>query len=106
MWSIVAAYVCGIATGCGLIWANRKCVEQALAKQQKRYDAQISRKDNEIKQLREDYSAMERSLDARDSRARGRAEGIEQGKRMNSAERFASSYEGTRQQIEFKGKTA
>lgn len=88
MFGYIAAYVGGIVTGVALIYINKRCIDKALAKQQKRYDAQIARKDNEISRLKDDYNAIERSLEARDYRAKGRAEGIDQGKRMSAVEQF------------------
>lgn len=99
MFGYIAAYVGGIATGVVLIYINKRCIDKALTKQQKRYDAQIARKDNEISRLKDDYNAIERSLEARDYRAKGRAEGIDQGKRMSDAERFAANFDGHRVQL-------
>lgn len=103
MFGYIAAYVGGIATGIFLIWMNRRSVETALAKQQKRYDAQIARKDSEISRLKEDYSAVERSLEARDIRAKGRAEGIDQGKRMSAVEQFSHTLD--RHNVQFRETT-
>ena len=103
MFGYIAAYVGGIATGVALIYINKRCIDKALMKQQKHYDAQIARKDNEISRLKDDYNAIERSLEARDYRAKGRAEGIDQGKRMSAVEQFSNTLD--RRNVQFRGTT-
>ena len=103
MFGYIAAYVGGIATGVALIYINKRCIDKALTKQQKRYDAQIARKDNEISRLKDDYNAIERSLEARDYRAKGRAEGIDQGKRMSAVEQFSHTLD--RRNVQFRETT-
>lgn len=99
MLGYIAAYVGGIVTGGLLIYINKCSVEAALDAQKKRYDAEMKRKDCEINRLKGDYSDLEKSFEARDARMKG----IEQGKRMGGAERFASGFENSRQSIAFKG---
>ena len=101
----IAAYAGGIATGVLLLWLNRRSVNAALAKEQKRHGAELERRNREIEKLKTDYSNLERCFDARDIRAKGRQEGIEQGKRMNAAEQFATAWEGTRQNVKMGKKT-
>ena len=104
MLGYIAAYVGGIATGAMLIYINKRSVNAALNAQKKRFDAEIKRRDSEIDRLKGDYSDLERSFEARDARAKG----VEQGRRMGGAERFASGFEASRQTVEFRnnGKTA
>lgn len=130
MLEYIAAYIGGIATGLVLIGINRHSVNAALKKQKTQYDAELRsqkeqlsaelegqrtrhdaelrNKNREISRLRGDYSDLERSFEARDISRKARAEGIEQGKRMGGAERFASGFETSRQTVEFRntGKTA
>lgn len=100
MLGYIAAYVGGIVTGGLLIYINKCSVEAALDAQKKRYDAEMKRKDCEINRLKGDYSDLEKCFEARDARMKG----IEQGKRMGGAERFASGFENSRQSITFKEK--
>lgn len=104
MLGYIAAYVGGIATGAMLIYINKRSVNAALNAQKKRFDVEIKRRDSEIDRLKGDYSDLERSFEARDARAKG----VEQGRRMGGAERFASGFEASRQTVEFRntGKTA
>lgn len=104
MLGYIAAYVGGIATGAMLIYINKRSVNAALNAQKKRFDAEIKRRDSEIDRLKGDYNDLERSFEARDARAKG----VEQGRRMGGAERFASGFEASRQTVEFRntGKTA
>lgn len=98
MLGYIAAYVGGIVTGGLLLYINKCSVEAALDAQKKRYDAEMKRKDGEINRLKGDYSDLEKSFEARDARMKG----IEQGKRMGGAERFASGFENTRQTVAFR----
>lgn len=108
MLGYIAAYVGGIATGAMLIYINKRSVNAALNAQKKRFDAEIKRRYSEIDRLKGDYSDLERSFEARDISRKARAEGVEQGRRMGGAERFASGFEASRQTVEFRdtGKTA
>lgn len=99
MLSYIATYVGGIVTGGLLIYVNKRCVNAALNAQRKRFEAEMKRMNSEIDRLKGDYSDLEKCFEARDARMKG----IEQGKRMSSAERFASGFENSRQSIAFKG---
>jgi len=90
----VLAYIGGILTGAGLLFANHKSIEAALKKSENRHQKEIGQLRTENAQLRRDYNDLERSMDCKDAFRRGKQAGIDDP--ATNAERFARTFEGRR----------
>lgn len=95
----VLAYIGGILTGAGLLFANHKSIETALKKSESKHQKELGQLRTENAQLRRNYDDLERSMDCTDAFRRGRQAG--RNDPATEAERFARTFEG-RRNVQFK----
>lgn len=100
MFGYIVTYLGGIITGVTLLCANRRSVDAALAKQDKRYRAEVERLNRENAKLRSDIDAFVRNRDCSDAYHRGKRDG--RNDPVTDAERFAQNFEARRGMVQFR----
>lgn len=104
MFGYIVTYLGGIITGVTILYANRRSIDAALAKQEKTYCAEIDRLNRENAKLRCDLDAFVRNRDCSDAYRRGRQEG--RNDPVTEAERFAQNFANHRGTVEFRATRA
>lgn len=104
MFGYIVTYLGGIITGVTLLFANRRSIDAALAKQEKAYGVEIDRLNRENAGLRRDLDAFVRNRDCSDAYRRGKQDG--RNDPVTEAERFAQNFADHRGTVEFRAPRA